>query len=63
MVQGHAAAFPGQSAEEVQNQAADGIELRGRQLQAQGPVEIRQGQGGLDPPDPRGDLYRGFSST
>ena len=60
MVVGHGPAFPGQGAEEVQDQAADGVELLRGQLQLQGLVEVRQRHGGLDPPEPRADFLQGL---
>ena len=50
--------FPGQGAEEVEHQPADGIEFLRRQLQTQGLVEVRQGDGRLDPPDARGHFLQ-----
>ncbi len=60
MVISHGPAFPGQGPEKVQDQAADGVELLRGQLQPQGLIEIRQRHGGLDPPEPRGDLLQGL---
>ena len=53
-------AFPRQGAEEVKDQAANGVEFLRGQVQVQGVVNINQRQGPFDPPDPGRHLFQGF---